>query len=165
MITQKRFSGSIVLFSLFIIINLSLSACCPPNCPPAPPNLTPNNWDPWLEEGSYDQIMQETSQVILEGESAQYYAEARLYRGMAILRSNGNIEEAKADLDIAESRIDELNTVDGIKEQVLLFRGQMIINVKFGNFEAADSYRDRAIEMAPELEDVILQEYEEAKQY
>ncbi len=163
MVISKYLGRTAVLLMLLAVFNLATASCCPPNCPVTPPNFTPANWQPWVEEGNYEKVIKETSQVIAQGETALFYAEARLYHGFSTVKINGNLDEAKADLDIAESRIEELSTVDATKEQVLLFRGLMIVNVKFGNFEAADSYRDKAIELAPDQKDIILQEYEEAK--
>ena len=159
MVTLKHLGYGVILLML-----LASASCCPPNCPVTPPNLTPVNWQPWVEEGNYDQVLKETSEVIAQGETALYYAEARLYHGFSTVKVNGNLDEAKADLDIAESRIKELSTVDATKEQVLLFRGLMIVNVKFGDFETADSYLYKAIELAPDQQDMLIKEYEEAKQ-
>jgi tetratricopeptide (TPR) repeat protein len=158
MVTLKYLGRVFILLAI-----LATTGCCPPNCPVTPHNLTPQNWQPWIEEGSYDAVIQETTEVIGQGESALYYAEARLYRGFSTVKVNGNLEEAKADLEIAESRLGELSTVDATKEQVLLFRGLMIVNVKFGNIEIADAYLYKAIELAPDQKDMILQEYEEAQ--
>ncbi len=150
---------------VFILLLISImTGCCPPNCPVTPQNLTPANWQPWLEQGNYEQIIKETTEVIGQGETAQYYAEALLYRGFATVKINGNLDEAKADLDLAESRILELNTVDAALEQTLLFRGLMIINVRFGQLEAADAYLNKAVELAPDQKDMLQKEYEEARQ-
>ncbi len=151
-------------YGVILLMLLASASCCPPNCPVTPSNFTPMNWQPLVEEENYDQVLKETSEVIAQGESALYYAEARLYRGFSTVKLNGNLDEAKADLDIAESRLKELSTVDATKEQVLLFRGLMIVNVKFGDFEAADAYLYKAIELAPDQKDMIIKEYEEAKQ-
>jgi tetratricopeptide (TPR) repeat protein len=151
-------------YGVILLILLASAGCCPPNCPVTPPNLTPINWQPLVEEENYDQVFKESSEVIAQGETAKYYAEARLYHGFSTLKINGNLDEAKADLEFAESRLEELSSVDAMKEQVLLFRGLMIVNVKFGNFETADTYLYRAIELAPDQQDMIIKEYEEAKQ-
>jgi tetratricopeptide (TPR) repeat protein len=160
MMVTSKYLGSVIMLAAL----LATASCCPPNCPVTPPNFTPMNWQPLVEEGNYELVIKETTEVIGQGESAQYYAEALLYRGFSTLKINGNPDEAKADLETAESRIEALNSVDAIKEQVLLFRGLMIVNVKFGNFEAADANFNKAVELAPDQKDMILREYEEAKQ-
>jgi tetratricopeptide (TPR) repeat protein len=159
MVTLKYLGYGVILLML-----MAGAGCCPPNCPVTPPNFTPMSWQPLVEEENYDQVFKETSEVIAQGESAQYYAEARLYHGFSTVKLNGNLDEAKADLEIAESRIEELSSVDATTEQVLLFRGLMIVNVKFGDFETADAYLYKAIELAPDQKDMIIKEYEEAKQ-
>ncbi len=151
-------------FAMLLAALLAIAGCCPPNCPVTPPNLTPTNWQPWVEQGNYEQVIKETTEVIGQGESAQYYAEALLYRGFSTVKVNGNLEEARADLEMAEVRIGELTTVDAVREQALLFRGLMIVNVKFGNFETADAYFNKAVELVPDQKDMIQKEYEEAKQ-
>jgi tetratricopeptide (TPR) repeat protein len=169
MATLKHLRRAVILLTLLVGINFTIISCTPgkcipPNCPATPQNATPESWQPLLEEGNYEQVIKETDAVIGGGESAPYYAEAQLYRGFSTVKINGNLDEAKSDLEIAESRLEELSTVDATKEQVLLFRGLMIINVKFGNFEIADSYFNKAIELMPDQKDMIIKEYEEANQ-
>ena len=156
MVTLKYLGRTVILLML-----LATACGCPPVCPMVPP---PSQWQSLVEQGNYDQVIKETTMVIEQGETASFYAEACLYRGFSTVKINGYLDEAKADLETAEARIEELTTVDATKEQVLLFRGLMIVNVKFGDFEAADAYFYKAIELAPEQEDMILREYEEAKQ-
>lgn len=156
MVTLKYLGHAVILF-LF----LSTVSCCPPVCPVEP---LPVNWQIGVEEQNYEQVIKETTEVINQGETAPYYAEARLYRGFSTVKINGNLDEAKADLDIAESRIEELNTVGPTTEQVLLFRGLIIVHVRFGDYETADMYLNKAIELAPDQADMIQKEYEEAKQ-
>ena len=143
------------------LVALVLSACCPPDCPPGPTNLAAQ-WDQQYEEQKYDTVIEQTSQVIEKGESADYYAEARLYRGLAQLRLGQALEAARTDLDIAEQSVDQLTSVDKTREQVLLYRGQMVVRARLGDIEAAQKYRDRAIEIAPEQKDDILKEFENA---
>jgi hypothetical protein len=157
MMVRLRYLGRVVI--LFMLLT---TACgCPPVCPMVP---SPTQWQISVEEGNYEQVIKETTVVVEQGESTSFYAEACLYRGFSTVKINGNLDQANADLGIAESRIKELSTVDATKEQVLLFRGLMIVNVKFGNFEAADAYLYKAIELAPDQKDMIQKEYEEAKQ-
>lgn len=129
--------------------------------PPAP---SPVVWQMDLDQGQYDRVIEGTSQVIAEGEGAEYYAEARLYRGLAELARGGDLRAVEADLDTAEKLIHELTTVDKTQEQALLLRGQMTIRARLGDIGAAENYRDQAIELAPDQREAILEEFERATQ-
>ncbi|MEW6402659.1 MAG: hypothetical protein AB1649_12720 [Chloroflexota bacterium] len=162
MLTTNRIAVLGALFLLGIVVSLSTTSCCPPNCPPIPPAFSPMSWDPLLDEADYETIIAETNSVIEKGEGTEFYAEARLYRGLALLKSGGDLEDTKADLEFAQTQFDTLNSVDLKKEQTLLLRGLMVTYTKLGDIGLAEEYKGRAIELSPEQSDIILREFEDA---
>src|SRR5262249_17897531 len=104
---------------------------------------------------------QNTSQVIRTGEGAGFYAEARLYRGVAELKRDKNLDEAQADLTIAEKHSDQLTTVDKTQEHVLLYRAQMVIRTKRNDTDAAQAYMNKAIALDPKQTQAIKAEFEQ----
>ncbi len=115
-----------------------------------------------LDQGDYKLIVDQTSRVIAAGEGTKFYAEARLYRGLARLRLGDDPKAARDDLDAAEKSIDQLTSVDKTQEQLLLFRGQMVVRAKLGDKLAAEQYRVQAIKLAPDQQNAIQSEFENA---
>lgn len=151
---SKNFSqhhwGIVILVLIFS--GLTLAGCCPPNCPIP---LLPTSWDESLTSGEYQTIIDETQGIIEQGEEAEFYADALLYRGMAELRT-GNIEEASRYLDMAEQYSEKFT--NGNYELGRLYQGKMIVSAVFGDIDLAMMFRDRAIEYAPDLRDEILKD-------
>ena len=115
-----------------------------------------------LDQKEYKLIIEQTSRVIAAGENTQFYAEARLYRGLARLGLGEDPKAVRDDLDIAEKFIDQLTNVDKTQEQLLLFRGQMVVRAKLGDRPAAEQYRDQAIKLAPDQQKAIQGQFENA---
>jgi len=158
MFLQIRSGARLALITVLVFAGVLAGACdrCPPNC------LTPVHfWLASLEQGSYATVTEETTKVIDEGEQAEFYAEARLYRGLAQLRADKDPGSALADLRIAEELIDRLKTIDPTREQVLLYRGLMVALARLGQIDEAAGYRDQAVELAPEQQEAIFKEFEE----
>lgn len=168
---------SVALFWVFVaitLISLALTAsqCNPTSTPPPPggsgglakgpdgPPTQPPEWqDLLVNQKNYDQIIQGTTEVINAGEEAEYYTEARLYRGLAELARGSDPQVAQADLDIAERFKDQLVTVDPTQEQALLSRSLMIIHTLQGQIEEAERYKAQAIELTPGQRSIIEVEF------
>ena len=144
---------------LLIAVGL-LAACCPPNCPPEPSFLIePSQWQNGIAHGQFDEVIQGASSVIDQGSSAKYYAEARLYRGLALLHLGKDFQAAQADFEAANGLVDQLNTIDQKQEQLTLLTSQMIVNVRLGNQLAAETFRRKAIDFAPDQADTINEQF------
>ena len=147
---------------LMLLTGLILAGCCPPNCPVTPTVV--QQWDDAIQQGDYAQVLEEATKIIEQGPEAEFYAEANLYAGVAEVKREGDLDLALSYLDTAEALSDQLTTIDPTYELTLLYRGKMVIFAKFGDIETATKYLELAVELSPELEAEIRQEFEDALQ-
>ncbi len=166
---------STILFAL--IGGAVLTACCPyppgdPRClsqptyaapSPTPPsqssNSAPTQWQNETGAGQYAQVIEGTTQVIAAGKDAKYYTQARLYRGLAEFKRNGDLKAARDDLAIAKEGRRALSA----EEQLLLFRTQMAVLAKLGDTAGARTALNDALGIAPPAQqDAIRKEYDNA---
>jgi tetratricopeptide (TPR) repeat protein len=121
--------------------------------------MTPRAWHSMFDQSAYEEIIAQTSVVIETAAISRFYAEARLYRGLAEVYRNGDLDSARNDLAIAEELMDQLTSVDPKTEKTLLFLGKMVLNAKLGADEVAKQYREKAIELAPDQRELIEEEF------
>ncbi|HET7377203.1 MAG TPA: hypothetical protein VFK30_10870, partial [Anaerolineae bacterium] len=156
----KRSAFTVRSITLVLIAVGLLGACCPPNCPPEPTFLIePPQWQTGISHGQFDEVIQGATSVIDQGRSAKYYAEAHLYRGLALLHLGKDFQAAQADFEVANRLVDQLNTLDQKQEQLTLLTSQMIVNVRLGNQVAAETFRLKAIDFAPDQADKINEQF------
>ena len=148
-----------------ILVGCVLLVSCPPDGPPVPPaSPTPpgdaSELSDGYEEEDYDDVIHNANFVLERAADDSDIRFGHLYRGLAELGRRGETEAALADLQKAEEQLDQFE----VEEQVLLFRGLMIAYRRLGDDELAAKYRDSALEMAPDQEELIEKEYEGAVQ-
>ena len=140
---------------LIALVGILASACSATE--PTPYSV--HSLDNAYQEGNFKQVIQEADYLVNLGPSSTQYAEARLYRGLAELCKEGNTELAKANLAVAEGLSSNLETIDQDYELTLLYRGQMVVNLHTGNIPAAEQYYKQALQLSPDMQEVIMQEY------
>ncbi len=84
--------------------------------------------------------------------------EASLYLGLAELAS-GDPNNALGYLSRAES-IQQFPDERSMEDQVLLYRGLMVSHAQLGHVDAAYTYLQKAIKLAPGRETIIRREYD-----
>ncbi len=140
---------------LIALVGLLLSACAVEE----PTHYSIQSLDSAYQQGNFQQVIEEADYLVNMGPSSVHYAEARLYRGLAELCKEGNAELAKANLAVAEDLSANLRTIDQEYELTLLYRGQMVVNLHFGDITTAERYYKQALQLSPDMQEVIVQEY------
>ncbi|MBN2502869.1 MAG: hypothetical protein JXB38_18965 [Anaerolineales bacterium] len=140
---------------LIALVGLLLSACAAEE----PVHYSVQSLDNAYQKGNFQQVIEEADYLVNMGPSSTQYAEARLYRGLAELCKEGNTELAKANLAVAEDLSTSLGTINQEYELTLLYRGQMVVNLHFGDMTAAERYYKQALQLSPDMQEVIIQEY------
>ena len=140
---------------LIALVGILASACSAAD--PTPYSV--HSLDNAYQQGNFMQVIQEADYLVNLGPSHTQYAEARLYRGLAELCKEGDTELAEANLSVAEGLSTSLETIDQGYELTLLYRGQMVVKLHQGNIPAAEEYYKQALQLSPDMQDVIMQEY------
>ena len=145
--------------ALPLLLVLVVLGCCPPYCGPA--SASQMNAD--LIAGEFEAAAGKASAVIQEGPEQDAYAEAFLFRAVAELALDGDLEQAAGDLAEAERLVDRLTQIDPRAEQGLLLRAQMVLNLQLDQRDAAERYREMALRLAPDQASLIDREFQEAR--
>ncbi len=159
-----RFTPARIAAFLLVFLLVGVAACTPPGPPPTgtgpggptavpppngpQPNGPPNDvmlWQTELRDGNYGAVIEQTSAAL-----AAYpeNTEAALYRGLAELAS-GNPDAARQDLQMAEAQAVAFPSERTSEDQLLLYRGLMIVTAQRGEPETAQMYYSKAVDLAP----------------
>ncbi len=161
-----------ILLVAFALVSLALTAEQCKTIPP-PPNVTAGAppgpisadatvqlnplldtaalWQGRLRSGDYASILAQTENVLAASPDD---AEAYLYRGLAELAS-GAQQAAQNDLAQAEQRAGLFPSSRAQQDQMLLFRGLMVVHAQLGNQALATRYFEQAMQVAPAQEGVM----------
>ncbi len=168
---QTEFKRRRLLLAAFALLSLALTAeqCKtipkPPNVTPEPPpgpiqmgatvQLMPVDmaarWQGQLRNGDYADVLLQTENMLAARPDD---AEAYLYRGLAELASGGQ-QAAQNDLAEAERLAGLFPSGRAQQDQMLLFRGLMVLHAQLGNEALATRYLEQALQVAPAQEAVM----------